>query len=39
MSDERLTEVAGRQEHTNKLAENLPCDLLVEKAKNGETFY
>ena len=35
----RLTEVAGRQEHTNKLAENLPCELLIEKAKSGETFY
>ena len=35
----RLTEVAGRHENTNKLAETLPCDLLVEKAKTGETFY
>ena len=36
---QRLTEVAGRQENTNKLAENLPCELLVEKAKHDETFY
>jgi enoyl-CoA hydratase/3-hydroxyacyl-CoA dehydrogenase len=35
----RLTEVASRHENTNKLAETLPCDLLVEKAKTGETFY
>jgi enoyl-CoA hydratase/3-hydroxyacyl-CoA dehydrogenase len=35
----KLTEVASRHEDTNKLAETLPCDLLVEKAKNGETFY
>ena len=32
-------EVAGRHEDTDKLAETLPCDLLVEKAKTGETFY
>ena len=36
---EKLTEVASRHEDTDKLAETLPCDLLVEKAKNGETFY
>ncbi|PGF17722.1 3-hydroxyacyl-CoA dehydrogenase [Natrinema sp. CBA1119] len=36
---EKLTEVASRHEDTNKLAETLPCDLLVEKAKNGDTFY
>ncbi|MDS0474410.1 3-hydroxyacyl-CoA dehydrogenase NAD-binding domain-containing protein [Natrinema sp. 1APR25-10V2] len=36
---EKLTEVASRHEDTNKLAETLPCDLLVEKAKTGETFY
>ncbi|WP_408960372.1 3-hydroxyacyl-CoA dehydrogenase NAD-binding domain-containing protein [Natrinema sp. 74] len=36
---EKLTEVASRHEDTNKLAETLPCDLLVEKAKNDETFY
>jgi len=36
---EKLTEVASRHEYTNKLAETLPCDLLVEKAKNGDTFY
>ncbi|ARS89375.1 3-hydroxyacyl-CoA dehydrogenase [Natrarchaeobaculum aegyptiacum] len=36
---EKLTEVASRHEDTNKLAETLPCDLLVEKAKAGETFY
>ena len=35
----RLTEVASRHENTNKIAETLPCDLLVEKAKTGETFY
>ncbi|MDF9746199.1 3-hydroxyacyl-CoA dehydrogenase [Natrinema salsiterrestre] len=36
---EKLTEVASRHEDTNKLAETLPCDLLVRKAKNDETFY
>jgi enoyl-CoA hydratase/3-hydroxyacyl-CoA dehydrogenase len=36
---QKLTEVAGRHEDTDKLAETLPCDLLVEKATNGETFY
>lgn len=36
---QRLTAVSGRHENTNKLAETLPCDLLVEKAKRGETFY
>ncbi|WP_226482743.1 3-hydroxyacyl-CoA dehydrogenase [Natrinema amylolyticum] len=36
---EKLTEVASRHEDTNKLAETLPCELLVEKAKNDETFY
>jgi enoyl-CoA hydratase/3-hydroxyacyl-CoA dehydrogenase len=36
---EKLTEVASRHEDTNKLAETLPCGLLVEKAKNGGTFY
>ncbi|SDK62563.1 3-hydroxyacyl-CoA dehydrogenase [Natronorubrum texcoconense] len=35
----KLTEVASRHEDTNKLAETLPCDLLVQKAKTGETFY
>ncbi|MFT4947099.1 MAG: enoyl-CoA hydratase/3-hydroxyacyl-CoA dehydrogenase [Natronomonas sp.] len=35
----KLTEVASRHEDTNKLAETLPCDLLVETAKTGETFY
>ncbi|MFC6837942.1 3-hydroxyacyl-CoA dehydrogenase [Halomarina ordinaria] len=35
----RLTEVASRHESTNKLAETLPCDLLVEKAKTGGTFH
>lgn len=35
----RLTEVASRHEDTAKIAETLPCDLLVEKAKTGETFY
>jgi enoyl-CoA hydratase/3-hydroxyacyl-CoA dehydrogenase len=36
---QRLTEVASRHEDTDKVAETLPCDLLVEKAKTGETFY
>ncbi|WP_436901030.1 3-hydroxyacyl-CoA dehydrogenase NAD-binding domain-containing protein [Halovenus halobia] len=36
---QKLTEVAAKHEDTNKLAETLPCDLLVEKAKTGETFY
>jgi len=36
---QRLTEVASRHERTSKVAETLPCDLLVEKAKTGETFY
>lgn len=36
---ERLTEVANRHTDTNKIAETLPCDLLIEKAKNHETFY
>ncbi|MXR52438.1 3-hydroxyacyl-CoA dehydrogenase [Halovenus sp. WSH3] len=35
----KLTEVASRHEDTKKLAETLPCDLLVEKAKTGDTFY
>lgn len=35
----KLTEVSSRHEETNKLAETLPCDLLVEKAKTGDTFY
>ncbi|SDJ20829.1 3-hydroxyacyl-CoA dehydrogenase [Halovenus aranensis] len=35
----RLTEVASRHENTDKMAETLPCSLLVEKAKRGETFY
>lgn len=35
----KLTDVASRHEETNKLAETLPCDLLVRKAKTGETFY
>ncbi|MFC7157094.1 3-hydroxyacyl-CoA dehydrogenase NAD-binding domain-containing protein [Halomarina halobia] len=35
----KLTEVASRHEDTNKLAETLPCDLLVQKAKSGETFH
>ena len=34
-----LAEVSSRHEDTNKLAETLPCDLLIEKAKAGETFY
>jgi enoyl-CoA hydratase/3-hydroxyacyl-CoA dehydrogenase len=36
---ERLTTAASRHEDTNMLAETLPCDLLVQKAKRGETFY
>jgi threonine dehydrogenase-like Zn-dependent dehydrogenase len=35
----KCAEVASRHEDTNKLAETLPCDLLAEKAKAGETFY
>jgi enoyl-CoA hydratase/3-hydroxyacyl-CoA dehydrogenase len=36
---EWVAEVANRHTDTNKIAETLPCELLVEKAKNGETFY
>jgi len=36
---DRLTEVASRHTDTDKIAETLPCDLLVEKAKTGEPFY
>jgi enoyl-CoA hydratase/3-hydroxyacyl-CoA dehydrogenase len=36
---EHLTEVASRHIDTKKRAETLPCDLLVKKAKSGETFY
>lgn len=36
---EKLTEVASKHRDTAKLAETLPCDLLVEKAKTGDTFY
>jgi enoyl-CoA hydratase/3-hydroxyacyl-CoA dehydrogenase len=35
----KMTEVASRHERTSKVAEILPCDLLVEMAKTGETFY
>lgn len=35
----KLTEVASRHENTNKMAETLPCELLVEKAKRNETFH
>lgn len=35
----RLTDVASRQQDTAKLAENLPCELLIQMAKRGETFY
>lgn len=35
----RLTEVASQYERTAKVAETLPCDLLVEKAKFGGTFH
>ncbi|KYH24979.1 fatty acid oxidation complex subunit alpha [Halalkalicoccus paucihalophilus] len=35
----KLTEVASHHENKNKLAETLPCDLLVRKAKTGNTFY
>ncbi|MFB6310897.1 MAG: 3-hydroxyacyl-CoA dehydrogenase NAD-binding domain-containing protein [Salinirussus sp.] len=34
-----LTDVASRHDNTAVLAETLPCDLLVRKAKAGETFY
>lgn len=36
---QRLTNVASRHEDTNKLAETLPCDLLVQKAKTGGSFH
>lgn len=32
-------EVADMHEQLNNAAETIPCDLLVEKAKAGETFY
>ncbi|MFC7073338.1 3-hydroxyacyl-CoA dehydrogenase NAD-binding domain-containing protein [Halovenus rubra] len=35
----RLTDVASRHESTNKVAETLPCELLVQKAKHNELFY
>lgn len=35
----KLTEVASRHDDTNKLVETLPTDLLIEKAKNGDSFY
>lgn len=34
-----VTEVASRHDDVDKLAETVPCDLLVETAKDGETFY
>lgn len=36
---EKLTKVASRHNDTNKLAETLPCELLISKAKEGDTFY
>jgi enoyl-CoA hydratase/3-hydroxyacyl-CoA dehydrogenase len=36
---EKLVTVCARYEETGPRIENLPCDLLVEKAKTGETFY
>ncbi|WP_254525829.1 3-hydroxyacyl-CoA dehydrogenase [Natrinema caseinilyticum] len=35
----KLTAVASRHEDTDMLAETLPCELLVRKAKQGATFY
>jgi enoyl-CoA hydratase/3-hydroxyacyl-CoA dehydrogenase len=35
----KLTEVASRHDRTDKVAETLPCDLLVDLAKTGGTFY
>lgn len=35
----KCVEVAGIHERIENVAETLPCDLLVEKAKAGETFY
>jgi len=35
----KLTEVASRHDRTAKVAETLPCDLLVDLAKTGGTFY
>ena len=35
----KLTEVASRHERTTKIAETLPCELLVEKAKTGGSFH
>jgi len=35
----KLTEVASRHDRPAKIAETLPCDLLVEMAKRDETFY
>jgi enoyl-CoA hydratase/3-hydroxyacyl-CoA dehydrogenase len=35
----KCVDAAARHERIENLAENLPCDLLVEKAKTGETFY
>jgi enoyl-CoA hydratase/3-hydroxyacyl-CoA dehydrogenase len=36
---QRLTTVADRHHRTAKVAETLPCELLVEKATTGDTFY
>jgi len=35
----KLTEVASRHDRTDKVAETLPCDLLVDLAKTDGTFY
>ena len=35
----KLTKVASRHDRTDKVAETLPCDLLVDLAKTDGTFY
>jgi enoyl-CoA hydratase/3-hydroxyacyl-CoA dehydrogenase len=35
----KCIETAARHDTVAKVAETLPCDLLVEKAKTGETFH
>ena len=35
----KCVEVAGMHERIENVAEVLPCDLLVEQAKRGATFY
>ena len=34
-----LVDLADMHEQIDLIAEVLPCDLLIEKAKSGETFY